>query len=102
MGRCNGADRPQTPNTGGRLTNASTNGTAINSTDKDCELIYCAKRVCDQGVTCYCCIPNPDIRVCYGTMNGCNAHCSGCKTKRSQLPSEEHGSGDLEKSSAVN
>ncbi|TVU12889.1 hypothetical protein EJB05_46555 [Eragrostis curvula] len=83
MGRCNGADRPQTPNAGGRHTNASTNGTAISSADKDCELIYCAKRVCDHGVTCYCCIPNPDIRVCYGTMNGCNAHCPGCKTKRS-------------------
>ncbi|TVU00987.1 hypothetical protein EJB05_53564 [Eragrostis curvula] len=87
--------RPQAPNAGGRLTYASTNVAATNSTTsllderKDCDLTFCTKQECDNvhggGVhVCYCCIPNPKLEACYSTMKLCKESCGVCKTKRSQ------------------
>ncbi|TVU12475.1 hypothetical protein EJB05_46125 [Eragrostis curvula] len=84
--------RPQAPNVGAMLTNASTNAGAINSTallsdgSKDCKLNFCKGGLCDDKpdrdpYPCYCCVPNVEIEVCYTTKNACRAHCGRvCKT----------------------
>ncbi|TVU12700.1 hypothetical protein EJB05_46354 [Eragrostis curvula] len=74
--------RPQTPY-------ASTNAVMINSTVsdeiKDCDLVFCAKRSCDGGVSCYCCVPNPNWPdTCYIQKKACISHCAPCKTERSR------------------
>ncbi|TVU12701.1 hypothetical protein EJB05_46355, partial [Eragrostis curvula] len=74
--------RPHTPY-------ASTNAVMINSTvldeSKDCDLVFCAKRICADGATCYCCVPDPNWRdACYYQRKDCLSHCPRCKTERSR------------------
>lgn len=81
--------RPEPFRAGVRLTYANSNiPAAINATTllderKVTDLVFCAKRSCDEVPVCYCCAPDPS-GTCYDTRNECRAHCRHRKIERSQ------------------